>query len=143
MSHELKGKFGQVATTPESAPSNWSIGETWLYPAFYYSLIAFAGPGRTDNDLDRFICMARNSSENEPFFMVVASAWMLVDVPEWGPKAVNAYAILRLLHFTFYCLIQKQPFRALAWVGSAVVTMTIAGNILSQTIASSNAAGEL
>ena len=106
-------------------------------------MIAFAGPGRTDNDLDRFLCMARNSSENEPFFIMVASAWMLLDVPEWGPKAVNAYVILRLLHFAFYCLIQKQPFRAFAWIGSAVVTMTIAGNILSQTMASSSSTGEL
>ena len=106
-------------------------------------MIAFAGPGRTENDLDRFLCATRNASENEPFFFVVASAWMLLDIPEWGPKAVNSYAILRVLHFVFYCLIRKQPFRALAWTGGAVVTMTIAGNILSQTMSSSQGSDEL
>lgn len=130
--------------TPESAISQWSLGAgTWMYPLFYYAMFCFTGPGRTENDLDRFLSIARNTSENEPFFFMVASAWMFLDVPEWGPTVVNAYAGLRVLHFVFYCLIHKQPFRALAWTGSAVVIMTIAGNILSQTLSSSKGAGEL
>ena len=140
----MKGRFGQLEVAPESALSQWSLGAgTWLYPAFYYGLFAFAGPGRTENDLDRFLSMARNSTENEPYFFIVAAAWMLLDVPEWGPTAVNAYAILRLLHFSFYCIIQKQPFRAIAWTGSAAVIMTIAGNIIQQTSHSSKSGGEL
>ena len=74
--------------------------------------------------------MSKNATENEPFFLVMAMAWPLLgSTPEVAPKLVNAYVAARVLHYFFYMIVRRQPWRAFAWTASAVINMTMAYHI--------------
>lgn len=135
MAGRLEGKYGEVQTTPEAELKNWTSGTRIFFTVFYYSLGGFAGPYRTMNDMERFQCMSRNAAENETYFLLLAYAWTLVELPDWAGQALEAYVYSRIAHFVAYCFLRIQPWRALLWTVGVVINMVMAGHILMQTTA--------
>ena len=73
------------------------------------------------------------------------SAWMLVEVPEWGPTALKDFVFIRMLHLTFNCYFQMQPFRAIFGQGRGcctVVNIVIVEHILSEVSALTQSSGD-
>ena len=104
----------------------------FLYPVLYYAVGAFGGPYREKEDMERFQAMERNAVENEMFFLALATIWpsIPVDMPDWAPTALLGFTYLRFIHFTLYCFIRVQPWRAISWTVSTVVLNAMAINIL-------------
>ena len=125
---ELEGEFAD--NRKESHPEKWQVKV--LYPLFYYAVGGFGGPYRGKEDMERFRAMERNAVENELFFLVLATIWpsIPVNVPHWAPTALSLFTYLRFVHFTLYCFIKIQPWRAIAWTASTIVLNGMAINIL-------------
>jgi uncharacterized MAPEG superfamily protein len=135
----LEGKYGNTEKTPESDPKKWY--PTAFFPVLYNMMCCFGGPWLDDNTFERLLCMEKNATENEPYFMALATAWPLAvggyaALPVWAPTAVMTYVYSRIGHFGFY-MGKVQPWRALAYTVGVVSNVVISGNILMNTMSSS------
>ena len=140
MAGKLEGKFGELQTTPEAHPTKWYGG--FMFPIFYYALFGWIGPYRGANDMERFLCMERNASENEPHFILVSIMWWWAASssssrsnngagwPSWAPTAVYFFLYMRLLHVAFYCFVRIQPWRAVFWSMGVIATLVVSVQVL-------------
>jgi uncharacterized MAPEG superfamily protein len=78
--------------------------------------------------------METNSTENEPYFLALASVWPLAvggygALPTWAPAALTTFVYSRLGHFGLY-MGKLQPWRAVAYTVGVATNLVISGNIL-------------
>ena len=119
-------------TTPESEAKKWDLP---IFGILQLALGSTVGPFRDENSLERFVCMSKNATENEPYFMAMAIVWPLLGpTPEIAPKLLQGYVACRLAHYAIFMFVRRQPWRALAWTASAMVNLTIAYQVY-QTVA--------
>jgi uncharacterized MAPEG superfamily protein len=122
------GKMNQ-AVAPEGGPH--MLGFNFLY----YAMGSFAGPMRTENDIDRLLSMESNASQNETFFLILAALWPYSSggVPAWASAALMYYTYSRMVHFVLYCFIKIQPWRGVVWAVGVMILLAMGVDCLGSS----------
>mmetsp|Transcript_30807 Transcript_30807/g.60264 ORF Transcript_30807/g.60264 Transcript_30807/m.60264 type:complete len:176 (-) Transcript_30807:198-725(-) len=98
---------------------------------FFSALMFTFGPGANNEFWTRCTNNLRNILENEVFFCIIAYAYGAVTVA--SPMAtvlIKVFLVMRLLHLFFHVFLPAQPFRAVFWMVGAIITVTLAVQIV-------------
>ena len=107
--------------------SNWPEDSCYIVKKLG-DVFRFLTFGANPFSIERLTGVARNSAENEPYFIGLALAYgQCSEIAPFAPQLLSAFWISRVLHTVFFLTSPPQPLRATAYsVGlGAMLTLAI------------------
>mmetsp|Transcript_29415 Transcript_29415/g.72600 ORF Transcript_29415/g.72600 Transcript_29415/m.72600 type:complete len:170 (+) Transcript_29415:21-530(+) len=96
---------------------------------FRVALVSF-GPFLTPEAYSRLNNQTRNILENEPMFLIIAYIFGTYAYMPIGLTLIKVFFALRILQCIFQLFLPIQPFRAIWWLTSALITVFMAVTVV-------------